>query len=78
MEVEEGEMEEDDAPAPWYVNVMLKCVHDFQIKCQRLLVTVFVMMNSTFYFQFHPNWLQLVQKVLDAAGLLQKPCAMLW
>lgn len=28
--------------------------------------------------QFHSDRLQLVQEVLDAAGLLQKPCAVLW
>lgn len=30
-----------------------------------------------FFFQFHPDWLQFVQKVLDSAGLLSEPTAVL-
>lgn len=70
MEVEEGEMGEEDAPAPWYVKVKLK--KEFFYLLVALMKT-----EVTLYFQFHPHRLQLVQEILDAAGLLQEPRAVL-
>lgn len=72
MEVEEGEMGEDDTPAPWYEGFTFP----FSVNRCRYISTHFALFACIrfsimpFFFQFHPNRLQSIQKVLDSARLL--------
>lgn len=76
MEVEEGEMGEDDAPAPWYGHAVGYSLTMFSLKSVPLLLfTVWPMINteSTFIFSSIPIDYNLYRKFWTLQDYFRNP-----